>query len=547
MVKFSVAAAVLLTMAAPSWSQEVLDRTDPSVQERSVPSPDLPTPDPKPPITVEAPSGTSAATTTAVAVGAVTLVGLDRLTPADFTDIIADHVGRTLPGDELARLATRIAQRARARGLVFASAWIAPQRMTAGVLVVHIDEGRIDRIRIEGDQNAAVAATLAPLANGRAPTLDEVERRLLIAGDIEGIYVRRSRFVRDANSGVLVVDVDASRVVARAVLENDGSAPIGPEKLQLDVAANALLFSDDTLAVTYVTTPFEPEELQYGRVRYAKRMTDQGTELGVVASISSTAPGAYLTDREIEGQSWSTGISLLQPIWRRRTASLWFDAEFAVRNLRQSRRDIRVREDRVTTFRAGLSGNALAAGGRLRINATVTRGLDGLGASRAGDPMRSRDDADGTFTALYVWTDWIRDLGSDFSTRLAARGQISSDPLLLSEEIGLGGTGFLRAYDYNERSGDEGAMASAELRYDIAKPLGIARRAQLFAYLDGGRVTNLGPDGNSGSLASGGGGIRSYVTRGLNVELEVAVPMAGDRFDSGQADPQINFRIAKSF
>ncbi len=536
----------LLPVAAPAWGQEILDRTDPSAPERAEPPVETRPEEPKPPLTVDAPSGATGAARP-VAVGAITLVGLDRLDPADFTDIIADHVGRTLSSDALATLATRIAGRARSRGLVFASAWIAPQRITAGVLAVQVDEGRIDRIRVDGDENPAVTAALAPLANGRAPTLDEVERRLLLAGDIDGIRIRGSRFVREGDTGVLVVDITIDRVAGRIALENDGSRPIGPEQLRADIDVNGLLFHDDALDVTYVTVPHAPAELQYGRVRYAKRVTDTGTELGMVGSISSTAPGAYLEDRDISGQSWLAGVTLLQPVWRRRTASLWFDGELSVRNLRQSRRDIRVREDRVTTFRAGLYGIAEAGGGRLRLSTTLTRGLDAFGATRAGDRMASRDDADGVFTSLYVWTDWTRELGSDFSMRLSARGQIASDPLLLSEEIGLGGSGFLRAYDYNERSGDEGAMGSVELRYDIAKPLNLVRRAQFYAFADGGEVSNLGPDGNSGSLASGGGGIRSYVGRGLNVQMEVAVPFSGARYDSGDADPQFNFRISKSF
>lgn len=534
-------------IVAPFWAkaQTAIDRVDPARIERE----NLPAPakvrDKAPNIESGpvAPSGTPA---TAVEVGAVTFAGLDGLAPADFADIIARYIGRTLSGDDLSRLTEEVSARARGRGYVFASARIEPQQLKTGVLTLRYDPGTLDDVRIEGDDNRAVRDALAPLI-GRSARLDEVERRLLLAGDIDGVSVRRSRFEREAGRGILVVTLAQTRLRVRAMIDNDSTAPIGPLQSRVDVDVNGVLASDDRISITHVMTPTEPDELQYIRGRYAKRISRAGTEIAVAGSLSWTQPGAYLDTLDIAGRGWFGSVSLLQPLYRRRDASLWFSSGLDLRDSRQQRAGRLRRHDRIFALRLSLNGNAKAAGGTARGNLTLSRGLDAFGSTAAGDPYASRDDADGVFTQIVAWGDWTRPLGDGFSLRVAAQGQVSSDPLLIAEEIGIGGSSFLRGYDYSERSGDEAYMGSSEVRYDWRNPLGLGRKAQLYSFLDGGRVTNLAGGFGGGSLASGGGGIRADVSSTIDASVEVAVPLSGPRYETGTHQPRINLRLLKLF
>lgn len=526
-------------------AQTAVDRVDPSrIERENLPQPARPAAEPKPTI---APAPQPAAPATAsVTVGAIVIDGLQGLAPGDFADILARYVGRTLAPGEVSALTDAVAARARGRGYVFASVGVEPQRLMAGVLRLTYDPGRIEDIRLEGDDIPAVRAALAPLV-GRPARLDEVERRLLIAGDIDGVSVRDARFVREDGRGLLIATARRTRLQIRAVAENDSTAPIGPEQLRLDADISAVFGSDDAFTVTYVTTPFEPEELQFVRTRYAARINAQGTELSVAVAASSTRPGAYLDPLDITGRSRSLTVGVLHPLVRQRGGSLWLRGGLEVRDSEQQRRDILYRQDRVTAMRVSLYGNRKAAGGLLRGSVMLSQGLDLFGATRAGDPLASRRDADGTFTSLLASADWTRPLGEGWSMRLAAQGQVASDPLLVAEEIGLGGTGFLRGYDYSERSGDNGYMGFAEVRYDWRNPLGLGRRAQLYGFVDGGRVTNLSGGFGSGSLASGGAGIRADVSRTIDANVELAVPLTGPRYETGGADPRLNLRVMKLF
>lgn len=537
---------VTLPFGAAAYGQDALDRVQPPAdrEDRALEKTEAPRPAPR--IEVET-APAVAESTRAILVGAVVLRGLQTLAPGDFADILATRVGRTLSPAELTDLANAIAERARARGLVFASASIGAQQLRNGVLTVDVDEGRLDEIRFDGPEQPAVRAALEPLANGAPVRIGELERRVLIAGDIDGVRIRGSRFLREKGKGVLLVKVTTDHVVGRATLANEGTKPLGPEQLTLQVDFNALLASDDSLVLTWSGTALEPGELQFARIRYAKRISRSGTELAVSASGSAADPGAYLSPLGIRSRSWHVGAALLQPLLRRRTASLWFEGELGMRNLLQWRGGQKVRDDRIVAARGTLYGYTDLAGGRLRVSTTLSQGFDILGATEAGDPLASRHDADGSFTSLSAWTDWSSDLGGDFSIRLAVLSQLSSQPLLIAEEIGLGGTGFLRGYDWSERSDDQGVMGMAELRYLWKSPFGLARRAQLYAFVDGGRVNNHESGFGSGALASAGGGVRADLTRTFGANLEVAVPLSGPRYDTNDETPKLNFRIQKSF
>lgn len=480
-------------------------------------------------------------------VGAITIQGLIVLSPADFADIIAENIGRMLGPEDLARLVNAASERVRSRGYPLGLARIDAQRVANGILVVQVDEGQIDEIRLEGPDNRSVREALAPLRNGRPIRIKEIERRLLIAGDISGVQIKGSRFFREGDRRVLLVRTGFDRVSGYASVSNQGTRPIGREQARIELNFNGLLEADDSLTLGYTSAIVRPRELQSGYLRYEKRLNSSGTETALTASGSITHPGAYLDPYNIENRSWYVGASVRQPLLRRRSESFWLQAEIGIRNLSQSRAGIRTRRDQLTVGRLSLYGYKAVLGGRMRFGATVSEGLGIFGATETGDTLASRRNADGTFTAFNAWTDWTRNLSDEVSVRLAAAGQLASQLLPVSEVVSLGGTSFLRGYDWGERTGDDGVMSLAELRYAWMQPAKSVERAQLYAFVDGGAVSNKDDSFGSGSLASTGGGIRVDFTSRFGMNLEVAVPLSGPRYDTGDNQLKVNFGIAQSF
>lgn len=534
-----------VAVSAPAAAQDALDRVLPGARAQAETEP-AERSDP-PPVEIQTQPAESRSNGPEILVGAIVLTGLEALEPADFAGVISSRLGQTIDDAGLRALAGAIAQEAQSRGFAFATARIEPQRLSNGILTIRVDEGRIDEVRLAGADEPAVRAALAPLINGAPARLADVERRLLIAGDIGGIHIRNSRYIREEGRGVLLVELTKDRFIGRAALSNEGTKPLGPAQVRIEADVNGLLAHDDSITFSFTGTPLDPRELHFGYVHYAKRVGTSGTELALTGSASQARPGAYLRELELRSRSWHVGASILQPLQRRRTASLWFKGEVGLHKLLQWEQGERVREDRLAVARATIYGYADFAGGRLRSSMTLSQGLDILGATEPGDPLASRLDADGTFTSLQAWSDWTRSLGGRLSLRLAAQTQLASGPLLITEETSLGGSIFLRGYDWSERSGDEGVMGMAELRYDWRDAFGAIPNMQIYGFFDAGRVNNIDSEFGSGALASAGGGVRAGLGDSLAAALEVAVPLSGPRYDTGDETPKVNLRVAKTF
>jgi hemolysin activation/secretion protein len=544
----SLTAALFLAVPTAATGQTSVDQVDPSVVEEQLNANErepLSRPDTALPA---APARREAAPPAEIVVaGAIRIDGASELPPAAFAAAIEPYLGRPLGPEDLRALTRDVAAVARAAGFGLATAWIPSQSLVRGVLILVVDEGRIDAVEVEGSGREAVERRLAPLATGRPLLTAELERQLLLAGDLAGVSVRRPRIVRQRGRNILKVHADLDRVQGRATIDNSGSPAIGPVRARVGADINSVVVPGDRLSVGAAVTPTQPREFQLAQASYTAPIGRGGTEASVRGYVGYTDPGARLRDQDIAGVSAEVEASVSHPLLRSRAASLWATATMTVRDSRLDRGGARVRDDRIVTASATLFGNARLGGGRLRVRLSYVQGFDWLSATARGDPLASRPDGGGPFSKVEFWAQYERPLGRGFSIDLRGQGQLASRPLLASEEFGLGGRQFLRGFDYWEMSGDEGAAASAEARYDIAtglpRPL---RRLQLYLYADAGRVTNLRAGLGGGSLASAGGGVRAWLAGGFEAGLELGLPLTDGLFDD-DPDPRFSFTLGSRF
>jgi len=528
-------------------AQEALDRTNPAQQvERERPMVAVEEAvriEIQPVLEMPASTGEGAG----LDVGAIVIDGLLALDRSDFAAVIEPFAGRPLDRGELRRLTDAVANHARARGYILATAWVPEQALAGGVLRVNVDEGGIDEIRIEGSDDPVIRRQLDRLLAIRPLTLAALQREVLLADDTSGVWIRKTRFERDGGRRILVVDARRQDFGGAVLLATDGTKPVGPIRARIDLDANGLISPRDRVDLSFSTTPLDPDELAFFSARYSVVVNDAGTLLGAFGSWSRTEPGAYLAARELLGESWQGGVRMRHPLLRGQRRSLWLEASAEVQDLAQDSFGTLARHDRIALARLGFYGFGPLAGGTLQGRTTVSQGLDVLGATALGDPLASRLDAGPGFTTLSWWLNWQRTLAARVSLSLAANGQLSSDPLLIGESFALGGNAFLRGYDFAQAIGDEGVAGVGELRYDWPRALGAVEHLQLYAFADGGMVSNLAGGRGDDTLASSGAGLRADVTRNLDFDLEVAVPLTDPRYDTGDNSPRINLRVSQSF
>ncbi len=531
-------------------AQVRLDRADPSITEQALPQATKPgetlTADPA----VEAPAAVveNLAGATGV-VAAITVTGRTQLPSSVFAAVLTDYIGRQLGRDELARLAGAVAGVARRSGYPFASASIEPQAMRSGILRVTLDDGRVDAVRVIGAINPVADRLLTrALVTGRGVRQSELERAILLVSDIAGVTVKSNRYTRQDGFGILLVTIAQDRASAYVQIDNRGSREVGPIRSTMLASLRGLAGPGDELSLIAAQTPLNPSEFGFLRARYAAPVANDGSILSVSGSYGRSNPGASLARLDVVGKSVDLSAAYARPLIRSRARSLWSTLEFRAIQIRQTLAGVLLRDDRLATLTGSLNGAARVGGGVLRAEASVVGGLPLSGVSHEGDARISRRDGDARFATIGYTIDWTHTLSGPISLILASSGQLASRPLLATAEIGAGGPSFGRAYDYAERTGDNGILGSAEVRGDLGRIApGVVERAQLYAFVDGGTVGNWRNGVGGGSLVSSGAGVRAGLFARLDGMIEVAVPLNADRFDTRNRRPRLSFRLSRSF
>ena len=481
-----------------------------------------------------------------IRVGSILIEAQTALDHSIFETVIESYLGKDVGNDDLAKLAQEIAELARSQGMVLANAHVPRQKIEMGIVKVILEVGKIDEIRIVGSSNRSLRKLLDPLV-GKVAIKQDLERRLMLANNIPQISVKSTRLESEGDHRILVVIVEnRKKSSGQLVLDNFGSERIGPLRARLSVEAVALLSDADYLNATFRTNPVDSGELQGASAVYGTGLNNDGTraEVATAWSRSNIDPGFGYLRREAKSQYAS--LSVTHPLRRARKSNLWVDGQFEYLKIQQKSYDVLLQSDTVVTLSTSLSSSSNTGNGWLRMGAQIRQGLGLFGANGAGDMLSSRFDADGRFTSGRAWINWSGKPHGDMTLRIAVTGQLASEPLLSSEEIGIGG-GFLgRAYEFYERSGDQGILGLTEVGYEFSRPFKWLRRFQPYAFMDGGYVDNLRDGYGSGTLMSAGGGVRADIGR-FGVQLETAVPVYQSGDTVRDSSSKINLQVGLEF
>lgn len=483
--------------------------------------------------------------TPSITIGAVAVKSGPQI-PADvLARSYEKFIGLEANEDVLRDLASAVSAAARNNGYIFASAQIPSQAVKIGIVEVLLDPGAIDEVRIIGSQNGRLRKILDKLRSPAAVS-QIVERQLLLAGDLPGITLLNSNYQREDGKGVLIVSVREEKAKGHVALDNYGPETLGPVRMRLDLDLTGLLSDSDVLTTNVISSVLQPKELTYIYSRYAMTLGDGGTMIGLAGAAGRTHSGGNLGNLGLRGRNRYASIFVNHAVQRSNDFNLWFNAELAYLDVEQSQNGTLLQDDQIATAAVNFSGNYNVGIGRIYGGIGVTQGLGILGASRSGDPLNSRTDGSGEFTKANFWLNSILNMGDGFGVRLAGNAQIASRPLLSAHEISIGGAYFGKGYDFSERFGDEGILGLAELRKEFTDVNPWLDWFQLYTFVDGGYVSNIGTGFGDGSLLSAGGGLRSQIGR-FDLGIEAAAPVGTDRFESGDRSPKINVQVGLRF
>lgn len=421
-------------------------------------------------------------------------------------------------------------------GYVLVRVILPPQRLVDGArLSLVVVDGFIERIETKGVPERVrqrIEALLGPLEQRRGLTLQEIERRVLLAGDAPGVILRSTLAPGKADGAtVLVIDGKYQAVNATLTADNTLSRALGRTTMGLGLDFNSIAGFGE---LAYLRASGHPSGGGNGFFDHDPRNRTLAAGFVLPLGLDGLTFNAEYTDARttpravagIQSSDRFDRLSLrLRYAWlRERAANFNSELSFDAQNEKQSLSVAAVRvplsEDRLRILRFISDGDMLTPwGATVSGRAAFSLGIDALGARSAADaspllPL-SRQGADASFRKFDIALGYIQPLAEHLTASISARAQTSFGAALAhSEQIGIASTTGLSALDAGSIAGDQGYVVRGELSSPWSVPLptsAIGMIASPYVFAAHGKVTLEKPtalEAASIRATSYGGGLR---------------------------------------
>jgi hemolysin activation/secretion protein len=483
----------------------------------------------------------SAKSAQSIEVAAVRVEGNTLLPDATLARLTAGVAGTRQDLAALTALAARIQAAYREAGYGGVVAYLPQQASNDRTVVVRVVEGKLARVRVNGNRyfsSANVRAGLAHLREGTTPPVRAVDRDIQLTNSNSAKHVNVS-LTAGAGPGDIDADVDVSDARPLQVLagyNNTGTASTGRGRVSVGIEHANLFDLDHVGTLQYQTSPEQPGRVRIFSGGYRVPLYAQAASVDAFIAHSTVRNGTTATTA---GPLSFTGRGTIAGLRVNRYLDRIGEYDHFL-TLGLDRRDYQ--DDcsvgdfgaaacgpaavSVTTMPLSLaytgqkSGAALAYG----FNAAVSVNLGGSAAPtfEAARPGSKRRYVLGRASAFIE-----KPLAAGITLNARMDLQYSAAALISAERFGIGGSASVRGYEERELNGDHGILLRLEAAWaGIAWPRGA--RLQPYLFVDHGRVENrgelpcLGLAATACRLSSAGAGARATLARRLGASLDVA-------------------------
>lgn len=493
----------------------------------------------------------------------VSFRGSTALKAEDFRPAYREFIGKPQRVGVICQIRDRAAQELFDRGIL-ARVEIPEQRIAGGALILDVIEAHVVNVRVRGDigpAQAAVERYVEKLRGMRPFDMKKAQRYLLLASDIPGVRVRAA--IKPSVSperGAVDIDVTVSRAAFSALgnVQNMGSQTVGRwgGLLRGDARSFTPLGEDTTLVAFHTLDSNEQWVVQ---LQEAARIGSEGLIARASAVYGESRPGDVLKPLALKTTSTVGNVELAYPLIRRRRLNLNVAGGLDVVNqqtdqgLGQAGGGALTKDDvRVVYARVDGDMRAYAFDRNVLLDGSVTvrKGLAGLGATRQGADLATREFAVPDAWLVRGAADVSAPLVGPLSASLRVQAQYSDKPLTPYEQFSLGDLSVGRGYDPAVLLGDRGAAAAFDLRY-AAVQLYPRILASPFLFYDQGFVHNneAGLSGltPSRTLRSFGAGVTLRLANRANLELTYARPIDAVTAGGARPAPRLLVNLTASF
>ena len=481
-----------------------------------------------------------------ITVKAIYVTGSSAYPANTLEAIVADLVGREINMAELEAGIERITAFYRANFFVVARAYLPPQKIDGGVIVVKVLEGRIEELRIKNESRVAdsiINDYLNSLKNDKALQSKPIDRSLLLLNDMPGVGVARGSLqpgVSVGTSDLIVELTPAAPYSGKVELDNYGNRYTGENRLGAALAINSPYTLGDQISLRALISD---QNLTYARLAYQLPVGSSGLRAGAAYSDTRYKLGKEFAALEASGTANSGSLFATYPIIRSQVGNLTGTLSFENKNLNDLMVSFNTSTDKnIALINLGLAGNiqdTLNAAAVSSFELSLIAGRLSMDATSL-DLDNASSKSNGSFTRLTYNISRQQRLTDTYILSLAVSGQQADKNLNSSEKFSLGGVTGVRAYPQGEGVGDQGLLVNLELLHSFKKNI------QGLVFYDSGSVEiNRNPftaSENTRSLSGIGLGMNASFA-GLQLKTHLAWRTAGEAPTSEPAEADRNPRL----
>lgn len=404
---------------------------------------------------------------------------------AEREDLLGARAGTYLSAADIYRLAASLEAAYARRGYVLARVVVPNQTLSNGgeVRLVVVDGfiERVDASALPDRVRERVASVLRVLERRPRPTIADIERALLLAGDTPGLALR-STLAAGTTPGGSVLRVEGEHRVASGQFSVDNRLADSLGRVQFGTALSmnsAFGLGEQVYAQARTGAPLS--EQRGGEPRW--RVLAMGADLPL--GMTGWRLGADYTDArthatpppgglDIAGHLRRAAITLSHPLvrGRDRNANVAFVLEQLDQRNTATAFDTDISHDRYATLRARVDWLATTPWGTpFAATVNLSRGLGGRDASDAFESLvpLSRQGAGPSFTKVDAQLRLAQPLGAAglrLASTLAAQTGFGA-PLLVPEQFLLDGPALVSGVASGSLATDRGVSGRLELQRDL--------------------------------------------------------------------------------
>jgi hemolysin activation/secretion protein len=419
-------------------------------------------------------------------VGRVVIKGLFPELDTETRALVHTVEGHRVTVAQVYEFANALEQAYARAGYVLVRVTVPQQKLNDhGRLLIVIVDGFVEKVQVDNVPErvrALVSARMASLVGRRHIKLDEIERRLLIAGDVPGLRLRSTLARGKALGGtLLVLEGTHQLVTATASIDNRLPSSLGIWSYGTSVALNSAFgFGEQFYASAQSSGDPAPtfDSSSPFRVLGAGAVLPLGMDGWILnpeytSSRSQPLPvsGGLLNIGQFERFALRTSYPLIRT--RTNTLSLNGAFEYISQHVELPLFSTDLNRDRYGVLRIGAAYETGLPwwSAALQTSATFSQGTGGRDSADAlasGIPL-SRQGAGPFFSKATFDAHVTQPLPNEFRMDFIGRAQTSfGNPLLVSEQFSLDGPQAVSAYPSGTLNVDEGGTLRGELSRSFA-------------------------------------------------------------------------------